>query len=132
MKYIITLLLITMASCQSASNKDISKSIVGKWTITNINSKKTLEKAPPFIEFKSDGKISGFNGCNNFFGGYTVKENKVSFTQFGSTKMFCQQEANNFEQGFNKTISLMDKIEVNDDQLTITSKENETIKAKRN
>lgn len=37
------------------------------------------------------GRIKGFAGCNSYFGGYTTQGATLTFTDVGSTKMFCQE-----------------------------------------
>ena len=47
------------------------------------------------ITFNSDGTLTGFGGCNNFFGAYTLTGQTSEFGKgitmgpVGSTKMFC-------------------------------------------
>ncbi len=43
-----------------------------------------------FIQLDT-GRIKGFGGCNNYFGGYTLSGQSLRFTGVGSTKMFCQE-----------------------------------------
>lgn len=49
-------------------------------------------KGQPFIQFDAaEKRVSGYAGCNNFFGGYTLSEGqKLSFGQMGATKMACE------------------------------------------
>ncbi|MCL6293742.1 META domain-containing protein [Jejuia spongiicola] len=42
-------------------------------------------------------KVSGFAGCNRFFGTYSIKDNALTFGDIGSTKMMCQDEENKTE-----------------------------------
>jgi heat shock protein HslJ len=34
--------------------------------------------------------VRGFAGCNQFFGGYAVTDNKLVFSALGSSQMFCE------------------------------------------
>lgn len=38
-------------------------------------------------------KVSGFAGCNRFFGGYELNQSTLKFGNTGSTKMFCQDKS---------------------------------------
>lgn len=43
-----------------------------------------------FIHFnEGDNKMNGFAGCNNFFGRYELKGDRLSITQLESTRMSC-------------------------------------------
>ena len=41
--------------------------------------------------FSPEGELSGTSGCNNYFAGYTVKDNQISIQQAGSTMRACTQ-----------------------------------------
>lgn len=42
------------------------------------------------VTFSIDGKVSGTTDCNSFGGSYTVTENRISFGDMFSTKMYCE------------------------------------------
>jgi heat shock protein HslJ len=51
-----------------------------------------LTDSPIFIDFTSDGKISGSGGCNRYFGGWGILEgtkDTIRIWRTGSTKMAC-------------------------------------------
>ncbi|MCK5471136.1 MAG: META domain-containing protein [Cyclobacteriaceae bacterium] len=48
-----------------------------------------IEKQIPTIRFETDGKISGFGGCNNFFGSFTLNGRTIKNSDIGSTRKFC-------------------------------------------
>lgn len=66
-----------------------------------------------FIIFNSEeNRVNGFGGCNNFMGGFELKEgNRISFKQMASTMMACENLdtelsfMRNLEQADNYTIS---------------------------
>lgn len=61
-----------------------------QWMLTNINCEAVAESpAQPFIRFTNDGNLSGNLGCNDFFGSYFVKKDKLSIEYRGSTKKLC-------------------------------------------
>jgi heat shock protein HslJ len=46
-------------------------------------------KAQPFIEFSTDGRLSGMAGCNGMFGVFEADTENLKFDGLGTTKMFC-------------------------------------------
>jgi heat shock protein HslJ len=128
-KLLCILILCIIASCNDTT-PDLSKSLIGKWKVVSINDKIVSEKSKALIEFKEDGKIGGNNGCNNFFGSFSLKDSNIKFGLMGSTKMLCHEEANLTEMTFNKAISTASTIEHKDDTIVIKSKE-DVIEAKR-
>lgn len=46
-------------------------------------------KAQPFVEFSTDGRLSGMAGCNGMFGVFEADSENLKFDGLGTTKMFC-------------------------------------------
>jgi len=48
--------------------------------------------SPVTLQFsETDHKVSGFGGCNRFFGSYEQTNSTLKITGLGSTKMYCQE-----------------------------------------
>ena len=93
------------------------------WVLTSINenpvvagSRVTMEMQPSMVD---QGRISGRAPCNNYFGGYRIADNKISFTPLGSTKMMCPVPIMNQEQMFLSAFPNLDKIEFKPNELTL-------------
>jgi heat shock protein HslJ len=41
------------------------------------------------VQFGPDGSITGYGGCNRFFGGYTIDGNHIKIGPLGSTRKGC-------------------------------------------
>ena len=42
-----------------------------------------------YIRFDTKDSITGYLGCNSFFGSFTTQDKNISFENVGSTKMMC-------------------------------------------
>ena len=42
-----------------------------------------------FVRFHADGKISGFAGCNRFFGTFVATDSTIEISALGATRMAC-------------------------------------------
>ncbi|WP_445737974.1 META domain-containing protein [Mariniflexile sp.] len=61
------------------------------------------------IEFDAETKqVSGFSGCNRFFGTFSLNENSLKMGPLASTKMFCDDSANKIETALLESLSKMD------------------------
>ena len=66
-----------------------------KWVLAEIlkDSTNSLDSAQqrPFVEFEPQRKrISGFGGCNRFFGEYSIQnDSTIRFSKLGATKKYC-------------------------------------------
>ena len=47
-----------------------------------------------------ESRVHGNAGCNNFFGQFSTKDDKLSFSALGSTMMACPEAMMNTEQAF--------------------------------
>jgi len=64
-----------------------------QWTIHTLDGKalnvpEGVER--PWLKLTS-GDVVGFGGCNTLMGGYTLEGAKLSFSDIGSTKMYCEE-----------------------------------------
>jgi heat shock protein HslJ len=60
---------------------------------------KTWQIGKQTIQFEA-GKVSGFAGCNNFSGGYTVNGVRLSFSALASTRKACEKPLMDEENKF--------------------------------
>jgi heat shock protein HslJ len=74
-----------------------SPGLAGRWDLVSygpVGSEATiLTDRQVFIDFTSDGKISGSGGCNRYFGGWGFLEgtkDAIRIWRTGSTKMACE------------------------------------------
>lgn len=100
---VLTLIAMTVLSCNSEKKKGTNKTISEmntttientKWIITKLDGSTIKnEKNTQEIFFLLDSKtnrITGNSGCNTFMGTYTLEaNNRISFTQMASTRMMC-------------------------------------------
>ncbi len=83
----------------------------GHWKPAAINAESVVAETPIYVTFGEDGKVTGFGGCNRFFGGYTISGNTIKIGPLASTRKGCPdtlnleveffkalQEAETFEQ----------------------------------
>lgn len=92
------------------NNANILKKLDGTYKINALNQEK-ISLHNLIISFNDSTKqVSGFSGCNQFFGSYTFKKNTLNFSQLGSTKMLCSQDKNKIESKFLRTLEKADAI----------------------
>jgi heat shock protein HslJ len=52
------------------------------------------------VRFASEGKLTGFSGCNHFFGSYKLDKHTLGFSVLGMTRMACPDAVSNLERTF--------------------------------
>lgn len=89
---------IVICSCDSSliqssnANNVIEQSITNKkWKITLLNSEKIQGDEKDFyLKLNSNSnQLEAKAGCNQLFGEFQIKDNFISFSKIGSTKMYC-------------------------------------------
>lgn len=96
---------------QDLQNDDtLLKTLNGTYNINTLN----LENRASFslnITFdENTKKVSGFSGCNRFFGSYLLNENTLKFNALGSTRMLCSKDKNKIESKLLKAFEKADNV----------------------
>ncbi|MCZ4318166.1 META domain-containing protein [Aequorivita viscosa] len=72
-----------------------------------------------FTLHTNENRISGYSGCNRFFGNYSLKAgNRISFSAMGATKMACP-EIGVDESKFFEVFNLADNYSISGDRLSL-------------
>lgn len=95
---ILTVFTLQACKCQKATSnmldetqgKNQTEILSGTYNISLIGNNKNL---PDNLIITFDDvakKVSGFAGCNRFFGSYSTDKNAITFGELASTKMYCE------------------------------------------
>lgn len=60
-----------------------------RWQLTELMGAPVAADSGIFIHFTADGRVQGYNGCNNFMGGYQQQGLSLSISQLASTMKAC-------------------------------------------
>jgi len=134
MKHLIAAVVVaSISACAQipASSTD-NKTLQNQWLITSINKMAVIPHSKATITFTEDNKVNGNASCNNFFGGYTQQDNKISFGPTASTKMLCMSAINRQEERLLQALSNVDHYQIDNNTLILSNENNsETITAIR-
>ena len=135
MKNLLPILVITglgiFQSCSTQNPNDpktLNLEISGNYTLEfadGINLNEGFPtKVPTLILESISKKLTGNTGCNQMFGSFTTKQNKISFSEMGATKMFCEGVK---ENEYLALLNQVDSYKLNNNQLTFLNKEGKQI-----
>lgn len=68
-----------------------------------------------------DGSVSGIGSCNNYFGGYEVDGDAITFGALGSTLMACEPAVMDQEQAYLAALAGADRFSVDGATMTLYS-----------
>jgi heat shock protein HslJ len=93
------------------------------WNLSELFSEKIQYAGSkiPHLRFETE-RVSGNDGCNNFFGGYTLDGNSLKFGMLGSTRMACPH-IEGFELIFNKMLSMTTRFRITGNRLDLYADE---------
>ena len=85
----------------------------------NFSDFKNNGKEVGFTMFADNKRISGYAGCNSFFGAYKIEAgNRIRFSEIGATKMFCPEDEFS-ENEFLKVFGLADNYTIRGNRLEL-------------
>jgi heat shock protein HslJ len=84
-------------------------------------------KRPVTMRLES-GRLSGFAGCNNFTGSYSLDGSQLKIGPVASTQMACPEPGSSIESAFHKALSGSLSIAVDGDHLTATTASGDTLR----
>ena len=112
----------------AAAAKSVSASPLAgtTWQLASVTQKganvPVAGEAAPDVTFGADGRLSGFGGCNRFFGTYTLSGETLHVGPVGMTKMACFDHAvGRQEQAFVSAIAGATRVVVEADELVVVS-----------
>jgi heat shock protein HslJ len=126
-KYLLTLLLLSLAvaACSAENGAQSSPSLIGAWRLTAYGPANApvpaVEGAGAGLTFDEDGTVSGSSGCNGLGGDYTVEGNQITFGEFVSTLMACEEPIMQQEEAAHKVMTGTATYKIEGDTLTITN-----------
>jgi heat shock protein HslJ len=79
----------------------LADSLAGsEWRPTRIGSVLVPANTAIYVQFKGEGRLAGFAGCNHFFGRYKIVEQSVTLFIVDATGMTCPDTIANMEAAF--------------------------------
>ncbi|WP_337841790.1 copper resistance protein NlpE N-terminal domain-containing protein [Rheinheimera sp.] len=103
----------------AGSSDDSAPSLTGvRWQLQELAGQ-PVQGTPaqrPYIEFGTDGRISGFSGCNQFTGGYETEGLRLRFLPLATTQKACA--GGELESQFLQVLQGIDNFSVNGNELT--------------
>lgn len=101
----------------------------GTYVISQIRGEDALQKGL-FITFEgATHKITGFAGCNSFFGTYRLDHEHVLFENIATSKKYCQQDINRLENQLIKALNSTNAISINENVMSFLENETVVLKA---
>ncbi|QYJ85603.1 META domain-containing protein [Shewanella mesophila] len=97
--FIVSSMLIGLSACQTIPAEDTPDiAINGTWLIEAVQGEAVIDYSPAQLVFAEDGKLSGNNSCNQFFGQYKLDGQQLELLPAGSTMKACVDALMNQEQ----------------------------------
>lgn len=123
MKYpAIALLLLITLTANTCVKKGVDTASLKekKWVVETLNGQRPElpdGAETPWLKLAGD-QLQGFGGCNALMGGYTMEGTKLSFSNIGSTKKYCEG-IQPTENAVKEMLGKVDSFRLDDNQLRL-------------
>lgn len=88
--FFVSSLLLGLSACQTSPTLDTPNIVLeGTWYIEAVQGKAVIDYSPAQLIFAQDGKLSGNNSCNQFFGQYQLNGQQLKLLPAGNTMKAC-------------------------------------------
>jgi heat shock protein HslJ len=130
---ILIIVMLSIKSCgdTSVSNNYNSEELTGEFHIISIHKIANLPDNLTISLDRSVGKVSGYSGCNRYFGSFILEGKSLTFDQMGSTRKMCFGDANKIENEFLKLLPKIKTFTFENNTLNFISNGDILIKAKK-
>jgi putative lipoprotein len=111
--------MIFVSGCTDTDQASHTPFLGTTWNLAELNNRKIQHPGPqiPHLRFEAE-QATGNDGCNNFFGGYTLDGNSLKFGMLASTRMACPQ-IKDFDMEFNNMISAITSYRIGGNKLEL-------------
>ncbi|MCA6074545.1 META domain-containing protein [Fulvivirga sedimenti] len=90
------------------------------WVLTQMNGASIQDDLftgeLPFLEFSDGGGLTGFSGCNNFNGNFSLTDDGIMLDPGAMTRKMCPGDG---EQQFLDALAKVDNFDVNSESLVL-------------
>ncbi|WP_159018968.1 META domain-containing protein [Algibacter sp. L3A6] len=124
-------LLFAMLLITSCENKPNAEKLSGEFHIVSLDKNSELPENLTITFDTEAKKISGFSGCNNFFGSFTITDGGLQFGQMGSTRKMCAGGANKIESEMLQLLSKVNTFSFENNTLNLKADDAILLKAKK-
>ena len=128
---ILSTLLFVMLVITSCGNKPNEGKLSGKFHIISLNQNSELPENLTITFDVEAKKISGFSGCNNFFGSFTAANGVIELGQMGATRKMCDGDANKIETEMLQMLSKVNIFSFENNTLNLKADDVILLKAKK-
>lgn len=98
-----------------------------QWVLSTLNGNAPLEGAQVTLNFDAEGRVTGSDGCNRFFGPYRVEGDALVFQQFGGTLMACPPALMTQSRDFTSALAATKAFDIAGDTLTLRDADGATV-----
>lgn len=76
-----------------------------EWVLESVDGKPVPATKPPRLSVDATGRVSGFAGCNRFFGRFVFEDQALMVSGgLGLTRMACPPEVMTLEKSFSRAL----------------------------
>jgi len=100
-----------------------AQSLQNTWQLMRIDGEAISSAIDSTLSMDSEHKATGKLACNNFFGTVVLNDNHLKIDKMGSTRMFCEEQANEIEMIVSQVLNDGAEMQLTEDKLSLKGKQ---------
>ena len=96
-----------------------AQSLQNTWQLMRIDGEAISSAIDSTLSMDSEHKATGKLACNNFFGTVVLNDNHLKIDKMGSTRMFCEEQANEIEMIVSQVLNDGAEMQLTEDKLSL-------------
>jgi heat shock protein HslJ len=127
---LLVLVYLLQGCSQTVITQEPSFSITGSWQLIQINEQPvdwSDAQAKPGLTVSDDNRVSGFSGCNQFFGQLSIQGNQLVIEKMGMTRKMCLSSDMFIEDTISAVLPKWSSYQLTNSQLVLANGENRLV-----
>ena len=113
------------------SMKNAQETLNGTFNVFKMNVESLTENLTISFD-EATNKVTGFSGCNSFFGNYSINGSAIVFKNLGSTRKMCSDHENDVEKQMLTALGEATNFTLVDNIITLLNAKKELLSATKN
>ena len=112
-----------MANDAGRGGAALDEILASAWRPARLGDSEIPPDTSAYVQFETDGSVSGHGGCNRFFGNFEVEGLRVAISPTGATRMACPEPQMSHEFMFMEILEAATGIVIADGEMSLIDDE---------
>ena len=121
----------TASKLSDDTMKNTEETLNGTFIVSKMNVESLTEHLTISFD-EATNRVTGYSGCNSFFGNYSINGSAIAFNNLGSTRRMCLDNENEVEKQMLTALGETTNFTIVDNIITLLNAKKELLSAAKN